>query len=254
MKTLKSKDFVVKQIKDLLAKPPLKQIISSLEDAELCLVGGALRDLFLGESPLDFDLATSLSSEEIIKRCSKAKIVSILPNPQHSTVLAIINKHQIEITPFRGEQAESSIETDLPLRDFTINSLAYHIGRKEIIDLTGGLRDLAEGILRANKPAEKIFKDDPLRILRMVRFGEGAGRKVEEETLNTARALRHLIKQVAVERIRDELVKILLLKRVKEAFYSLDNVGVLEILLPELAATKGFQQNEFHTEDLFNHT
>lgn len=231
-------------------------------DAELHLVGGCVRDGLLGEDPLDLDCATVLSPEEVTNRLSKN--FRVIPTGiDHGTVRVLIPEskfHSLEITTFRKPSLRSeskyskTIEEDLAGRDFTINAIAVCVDSQKIIDPFNGYKDLESKILRAvGNPADRI-KEDPLRILRAVRFGPADGRVVDEATVKACAELSGLLKDVSIERIRDELDKILLSSFPADGIKAFRDWGLLPYTIPELMESVGFEQNEFHYEDVFNHT
>jgi tRNA nucleotidyltransferase/poly(A) polymerase len=138
-------------------------------------------------------------------------------------------------------------------RDFTINALAYDLNSRRIVDPFDGEADLRSGTLRAVGDAEARFREDPLRILRMVRFGPAAGRSISPATSTAAAALTSLLSNVAVERMKNELDRMIVLDAVA-AFRELYRLGILATLFPEIEIMVGFEQNDFHIHDVFEHT
>lgn len=241
--------------------PVLTPIIAALgESAEVLLVGGAVRDCLLGIAELDFDLATLLRPERVVECMRRAGIYVVETGLKHGTVTAVSDGHNVEITTFRkparhDEQAYSeSIEEDLSGRDFTINAIAYRLSGGELLDPFGGISDLKAGLLRAVGDPRTRFGEDPLRIMRMFRFGPAEGRRVDEATARAARELAASLGGVSVERIRGELEKILVGPCPREALRAMLEAGALERCLPELMPAVGFEQNEFHVHDVFEHT
>ena len=172
---------------------------------EAFLVGGAVRDYLLKIKSNDYDLTTNMPYEEILLLCKENKLKSNTNGMKHETVGIVINHNYIEVTCFRGLDKDR-LEEDLKLRDFTIDSLAYN--GKGIIDVTGGIHDLNKKLIRSYNPSQ-AFKDDPLRILRMFRFKAKCNFQIEEKTLSTALKYVDRLDEVAVERIHDELNKIM---------------------------------------------
>jgi tRNA nucleotidyltransferase (CCA-adding enzyme) len=223
-------------------------------------VGGSVRDAFITAADTDLDLATSLTAPEVQQRCDQHNIRIIETGIQHGTVLAVIDEVHIEVTTFRVPSSRDAhttardIATDLSGRDFTINALAFDIKECRIIDPYNGLTDLEHLALRSVGSAEERFLEDPLRILRMVRFGDAQARTIEASTLAAAHKHVALLEKVSCERIKGELDKILLsplphlgLKRIYE-------IGALPFTIPELIPAVGFEQNRFHIHDVFEHT
>lgn len=248
------------QLRLLLQTGPLQKLIQAISPAELYLVGGSVRDAFLGAADTDLDVATSLEAFEIKRRCDSHGIRIIETGIQHGTVLAVIDETHIEVTTFRVPSSRDAhttardINTDLSGRDFTINAIAYDVATHTIIDPFNGVGDLERGVIRAVGSADERFIEDPLRILRMVRFGDAQGRTIETETL--AAATRHvaLLEKVSCERIKGELDKILLSPLPHVGIQRIHAIGALQFTIPELIPAVGFEQNKFHIHDVFEHT
>ncbi|MFN8389347.1 MAG: HD domain-containing protein [Bdellovibrionota bacterium] len=234
------------------------------EDAQLHLVGGTIRDALSGQEVKDLDCATSLVPDEILSRLAKAGIHVIPTGLQHQTVTAVPVEGEpgVEITTFRGPDmspaggvvASESINIDVQYRDFTINALAFDLAREALIDNVGGVADLDQKIIRAVGDARTRFSEDPLRVLRMVRFACKADFRISPETLDASAELADAIPQISVERVRDELSKILVSDRPKFGLRLLHDLGFLAKILPEIDSFVGFEQNEYHLYDLFDHT
>lgn len=236
----------------------LSQVLCS--DAQLHLVGGALRELALDLPVRDIDIATVLFPEIVAERLTAAGIRVVETGLKHGTVTAVFATEHIEITTFRepGPHGQnhysSSIQEDLGGRDFTINALAWSLGEEKLVDPYGGVLDLASGVLRAVGDAESRLSEDPLRLLRAVRFGPAAGRAIDQVTSTAIAKLAPTLSSVSVERIRDEFVKILLSPAAAAGLRAMLALGLLERVVPEALESVGLEQNEFHTEDVFSHT
>jgi tRNA nucleotidyltransferase (CCA-adding enzyme) len=247
-------------LRHLIGRPPLKALITALSPAELYLVGGSVRDSFLTTADTDLDLATSLTALEVKERCDRRGIRIIQTGIQHGTVLAVIDEVHIEITTFRVPSSRDShttardITTDLSGRDFTINALAFDVASHQCIDPFNGLSDLEHKIVRGVGSAEERFIEDPLRILRMIRFGDAQGRTIEDSTLTAAKKQVELLAKVSHERIKGELDKILLSPFPHLGIRKIHEIGALPYTIPELIPSVGFEQNKFHIHDVFEHT
>lgn len=228
------------------------------------LVGGCVRDLLLGRTPKDYDVATSATPEEILALYPKAGVVGA----HFGVVLVNDGTSTVEVASFRsdGDYAdgrrpetvtfETDPRNDVLRRDFTINALLMDPDSGEIVDYVGGRADLSAGIIRAIGDPETRFREDHLRLLRAVRFAARLGFEIEPRTFEAIRALAPLVNRVAAERVRDEITRILIEGGAKRGFELLDETGLLEQLLPEISAMKGVQQPpEYHPEgDVWVHT
>lgn len=234
------------------------------ETLEFFFVGGCVRDAFLGRVSSDIDLASKLPPEALKELLESKNIRTIDTGLKHQTISALTVRGQspLEITTFRsagmspegGHRISSTIEEDLAYRDFTINAMAISARSGELIDPFGGQQDIENKTLRAIPPASDRFAEDPLRVLRLIRFSAVLGFTIEVDTFDAARPFVPLLKNTAVERTREELVKILISDRPKQGFLDMDRLGVLELILPEVKEFIGYEQNQFHKADLFDHT
>lgn len=222
--------------------PNLLQILFQLEEKgyQSWLVGGAIRDALLGCISTDFDLATSARPEEIISvLADQYKLIKT--GIAYGTIgIILADRLKIEITSFRTEanysdlrrpdhvSFETDILTDLGRRDFTINALAWHPSR-ELLDPYGGISDLENRLIRAVGLAENRFSEDPLRILRAIRFASNLGFDLENATKKAAFNLKNLLHNIAKERIQDEWDSFLLGQNWLETFIKYQGI-IVEIL------------------------
>jgi poly(A) polymerase len=184
----------------------------------LYVVGGAVRDFFLGKTPKDFDLATEATPDESIEILSP--YFKVLEVGKAFGVIKVITQDEpegYEIATFRsdvgsGRRPEgvifTSIDKDVLRRDLTVNALFYDIEKQEVVDLVGGIEDLKKGLVRTVGKAEDRFEEDPLRRLRAVRFASKLGSQMDPE-LHSSLKTNSSLKGVSPERIRDEFIKIL---------------------------------------------
>lgn len=228
------------------------------------LVGGCVRDVLLGREPADFDVTTDATPNNVMKLFPNAVAVGA----QFGVVLLPLDGHKVEIATFRSDIGYSdgrhpdrvvfsrSAQEDVQRRDFTINGLLMRHNTGEILDFVGGQADLQAGVIRAIGEAEKRFDEDKLRMLRAVRFATRFGFEIEHKTFAAIRKHVGAIRDVAAERIREELTKLLTEGAAKRGFELLEKSWLLSIVLPEVAAMKGVQQPpEFHPEgDVWTHT
>lgn len=229
---------------------------------EAFMVGGCIRDALLCKTPKDYDIATSAKPEITEKLFEKTIPTGI----KHGTVTVLIDNEPYEVTTYRteGEYKDnrrpdevyfvSDIKEDLSRRDFTINAFAYN-SREGLKDFFGGLDDLTNRLIRSVGDANKRFNEDALRMLRAIRFSTQLNFDIEENTLNAIKDNKDLIKNISAERIRDELCKILISNNVRNGLNLLKECGLLQIVIPEIVPSIGFdQKNMHHFEDVFNHT
>ncbi|MGD8226556.1 MAG: CCA tRNA nucleotidyltransferase [Desulfobacteraceae bacterium] len=195
------------------------------------IVGGAVRDYCLHRMVIDWDVATSATPEEIKSTLRGMRYFSL----KHGTVTFVDSGRCHDVTTFRGSKGfASSLEEDLGHRDFTINAMAYDESSRKILDPHRGCDDLLLRLVRAvGNPAER-FREDPLRLLRAVRLAAELGFRIESKTLETIAEMARELDSVAPERIREELMKILLCQRPSVGFNLMHRVGLLKHLLPEL--------------------
>lgn len=243
-----------------------RHIISTLRAAghHAYLVGGCVRDLLLGRPPKDFDVATDAQPAQILKLFPGSGCVGA----HFGVVLVRGQDAQVEVATFRSDrdyadgrrpsrvQFETSPRQDALRRDFTINGLLMDPETGEVLDFVGGRDDLARGLVRAIGDPEMRFREDHLRLLRAIRFAARLKFEIEPATFEAIRRHHALIRSVSAERVRDELVRILTEGGARRGFELLDATGLLDVLLPEVAAMKGVAQPpEYHPEgDVWVHT
>lgn len=249
-------------INKLLLEPGVSLLIEFLSSItkETYLVGGAIRDLFLGNKINDLDFATPIHAEDLYKELKNANFKVIETGISHGTLTVVIKEKQFEITTFReagsrdSKKYSDNIKTDLSARDFTINSIAWNVYKNEFIDPYDGILDLNKKILRSPISANDRIIEDPLRILRMLRFGPANDFTCEETLLSACTDNAKLLSQISVERIQTELNHILLSKDSTKAFRLAKDLDLFKHFLPEIIPSIGCAQNDFHIEDVFEHT
>jgi poly(A) polymerase len=236
------------------------------------LVGGCVRDIILGREPADYDVTTDAlpgQVEEIFPGSltvgAKFGVVIV---PQDPSASAEIKPLQVEVATFRADMGYSdgrhpdhvaytkSAQDDVKRRDFTINALLLDPETNEILDFVGGREDLTAGIIRAIGDPDRRFREDKLRMVRAVRFAARFTYAIEPATMHAIQKLAPEITQISMERLRDELTKILTEGSARRGFELLDQTGLLVYLLPEIAKMKGVEQPpQFHPEgDVWIHT
>ena len=233
-------------------------------------VGGCVRDFFLGRPSKDIDFVTVGSGIELAEVVAK-----LLGKGTHLTVFrnfgtAQVKRRSVELE-FVGARKESyqrdsrkpivedgTLDEDLSRRDFTVNALAIRINREgfgELVDLFDGLSDMEKGILRTPLDPDITFSDDPLRMMRAVRFATQLQFEIYPETFAAIRRNAERLRIISRERIVDELMKIMGSPRPSIGWQLLLDSGLLPIIMPELAAMKGVQTvNGRSHKDNFAHT
>lgn len=259
-RSLREPEDVVRELSAIGTSPVIRILRDALgSTTPLFLVGGLVRDAFYGDRAEDLDVTTPLPIEEVFSRCIKAGIRTVETGIQHGTVLAVIEEQHVEITAFRKPSDRDhhtlagTIEEDLSGRDFTFNAIAFDLLRSTVVDPFGGVDDLRAHTVRAVGSAEARFSEDPLRILRMIRFGPASGRDVAQDCKEAAKDSGALLERVSPERIKSELDKILMSDG-PAAFRMMLELGLLPYTVPELIPAVGCEQNEFHIHDVFDHT
>ncbi|MBO7089702.1 MAG: CCA tRNA nucleotidyltransferase, partial [Lentisphaeria bacterium] len=227
-------------------------------------VGGSVRDLLLGRTPDDVDIATSARPETIHSLFER----SIPVGAAFGIITVIVDDVPLEVATFRAERGYSDgrrpdhvIYTDDEVldatrRDFTVNGLFYDPASNAVLDCVGGLDDLRSGVLRTIGDPVVRFGEDYLRILRFVRFASRFGFDPDPEACAAASRFADRLSLIAEERIREELENILLGPDPAGGFEMLADLGILKTVLPEVDALRGVEQpKEFHPEgDVFVHT
>jgi len=228
------------------------------------LVGGALRDNLLGKKITEWDAATNALPDqtETIFREIGAKNIGII-GKQFGTITATLHGEQLEVTTFRGEQYRDdsrkpvtefsqTIEEDLARRDFTINALALRPGQ-ELLDPYGGQTDLAGGVIRAvGRPASR-FHEDPLRMLRAIRFAVTLNFTIEPETLQAISDEKDRAGLLSPERVAGEFDKILLAAKPSQAIEHLVKTGLINYVLPELIPSIDLEFDPREHKDIYHH-
>jgi poly(A) polymerase/tRNA nucleotidyltransferase (CCA-adding enzyme) len=232
---------------------------------EAFVVGGCVRDALRGVDPHDWDVATSATPDEIQKVFRHSLYLN-----RFGTVVVRQGDHEIEVTTYRVEADYAdhrhptsvaftdSLHDDLSRRDFTMNAMAWRPGIEgkpgELVDPFGGQRDLEARIVRAVGEPRERFAEDALRMLRAVRFATRLGFVIDPRTAEAIRDSAALAKSLSGERIQQEITKMLEAPRPSEAFRMLSDLGLLEVICPELELAKGTPQDKAVAQDVFEHS
>lgn len=259
-------------ILDELARHPILRKVADVADREgipVYAVGGFIRDYFLKKRVKDIDFVVEgdgIAFARQVARTLRTGKLSVYK--KFGTAMIAASAYQLEFVgarreSYRGDSRKPDVQpadlrTDLARRDFTINAIAVSLNRQnymQIIDPFDGLVDLAVKKIRTPLEPERTFKDDPLRIMRGVRFATQLKFQIDGKTFEAMKRTRSRLKIISQERITDEFLKIMAAETPSIGLRLLDESGVLQIIFPELVALKGVEeiQGYFH-KDVFNHT
>ncbi len=214
------------------------------------IIGGCIRDLLLGRVPADYDIACSGNPEKFAKKILAESVGHLVRlGKSDQMIFRVISGGMIfDITSLNG----ASIEEDLEKRDFTINAVAYDIYSEKIIDCSGGLQDLADKKVRM--VSKKIFTKDPVRLIRAYRIGACLNFEIESRTAELIAFHVELLKNIAGERIRSELLSMLDTSASYPYLIQMANNGLLGAVFPGFDRLKRCVQNNHHHFDVFEHT
>lgn len=241
------------QVPDLVARTARE--LRSL-GAEGYLVGGVVRDMLLGRATHDVDVAVSGDALTLARALADALGGAFYPLDEERGVARVVlvgggTRANVDIARLRG----GGIEQDLRLRDFTVNALALPLDDLRlpaVLDPTGGVRDLEEGVVRA--VSETSFSDDPVRLVRAVRLAAALSFRLHPSTEECLKAQAGLLASASPERVRDELNLMLALPRAGRSLREADRLGLLRVVIPELDGLRGLEQPPPHQWDGFEHS
>lgn len=247
--------------------PLLDRLGALFESAgfELALVGGPVRDAILGRVAPDLDFATNAGPDEILKLLKPISSATWDIGRAFGTIAAQIGDEKVEITTYRADSYDSetrkptvefgtNLEDDLIRRDFTVNAMALRLPSRTFVDPHSGLRDLLFTTLKTPSKPEVSFSDDPLRMMRAARFASQLGFVIEPETFEAMVSMRERISIISMERVRDELSKLLLSSNPRPGLEALVDSGIAAIVLPELPALRLELDEHHHHKDVYQHT
>src|SRR3989344_5039745 len=242
-------------------------LASALREAgfEAYLVGGCVRDLLIGREPKDWDITTNAKPEQIQELFKETFYEN-----DYGTVGVVTESSDprlkvIEITPYRIEGKYSNarhpdevrfgekLEDDLKRRDFTINAIAYEPSSGKIVDLHSGMEDIKRRVVATVGEPKKRFGEDALRMLRAVRISAELDFAVDTATAVGISTSAQQLEKISRERVRDELMRILMSPRPMQALYVAQKLGILKYVIPELEDGIGVDQNQAHSFDVFEH-
>lgn len=227
----------------------VKNVIDAINQngGKCWLVGGCVRDFYLGREPRDYDLLTDLPLSGLHKLFGK-----VVVKGRADQESAIVVSHGLPVDV--ASLGDRSLDDELARRDFTVNSLAYDLAGEETIDLFGGIDAINSRLISGGEePAQKIAAD-PIRIVRAVRFACEFGFCIEENTYAALCQHVHLLQRAAAERIRDEFVRMLMGSHMVESIVMMQETGIMAAVCPEIDAMNGCPQSPPHRGDVFEHT
>jgi poly(A) polymerase/tRNA nucleotidyltransferase (CCA-adding enzyme) len=244
----------------------VKNVIEGLQKAGFgaYIVGGCVRDFLVDKEPQDWDITTNAKPEEIQKVFPDSFYENNFLTVTARTKSKKQELSEIEITTYRLEAKYSdkrhpdevkyakTLQEDLSRRDFTINAIAMD-GKKKIIDLFEGQKDLKNKIIKTVGNPEERFLEDALRMLRAVRFAVTLNFKIEKNTAEAIKKNSIWLEAISQERIKDEFVKIIMSDNAEEGIELLRELNLLKYIIPELLDNYGISQNKHHIYDCYQH-
>lgn len=235
---------------NIVIPKPVNEVLNVINDNgyEAYIIGGAVRNWVMETKPSNYDISTNGNLESIQKALKEYNTYYCGEN---NSRLGIVNaKFPMEISRYRTK--ENTLEADLASRDFTMNALAYS-DEDGLIDYGTGVLDIKNKVIKVNGDDDHIFVEDPLRIIRAIRLSAEYGMRIDTDTQMYMNNNRDLITDVAPERLRDELSKILVVPRCE--FYIKRYLDIFLKFLPELALIENYNQNDpHHIYDALEHT
>lgn len=247
--------------------PAIDELGSIFADAghEVSLVGGPVRDAFLGLPIHDFDLTTSAPPEITEKLLSSWGAATWDVGREFGTIGSVCDDLTVEVTTYRSDSYEvgsrkpkvdfgRTLEGDLSRRDFTVNAMAVRLPELELVDPCCGLDDLVGGVLRTPVTAVQSFDDDPLRIMRAARFAAQLGFDVGEDVMSAMAEMAERLAIVSAERIRAELERLMLSPAPRRGIELLVYTGVADVVLPEIARLRDTADEHNRHKDVYEHT
>ncbi|MGN6271905.1 MAG: CCA tRNA nucleotidyltransferase [Protaetiibacter sp.] len=257
----------VERLGALADSPRIRALAERFQAAgfELALVGGPVRDAFLGREAHDLDFATSATPDEILEVIAPVADAHWDIGRAFGTIGARLGEQTVELTTYRADAYDGvtrkpvvafgdSLEGDLLRRDFTVNAMALRLPDKVLVDPSGGLEDLLAKRLRTPVEPEVSFGDDPLRMLRGARFTSQLGFALDDSATAAIQSMAERIAIVSAERIGDELSKLLLASDPVPGIRVLVDTGLAELVLPEVPALRLEIDEHAHHKDVYEHS
>ncbi len=244
--------------------PNAVKVLYRLKNAgyRACLVGGGVRDLLLGREPKDFDIATDAHPEDVKALFGNCRLIGRRFRLAH----VHFGREIIEVATFRGlhegetededgqldakgrilrDNVYGTIEEDVERRDFTVNALYYDVSDFSVLDYVGGVEDLQSGMIRMIGDPERRYREDPVRMLRAVRFAAKLGLRIHPETEAPLFELSHLLDDIPSSRLFEEVLKLFMSGFGVQAFETLRHYGLFEHLFPDTEEALSREEDDF---------
>jgi poly(A) polymerase len=267
MTTMESVAKAIQRLDELADSTTVARLASAFAEAgfELALVGGPVRDAFLGRPHSDLDFTTNARPDDILRIVKPISETQWDIGREFGTIGALIAGNPVEVTTYRADSYDGetrkptvefgdTIEADLGRRDFSINAMALRLPERTLVDPSGGMDDLLTGVIRTPGSPEVSFGDDPLRMMRAARFTSQLGFTATPDTVAAMTELAPRIEIVSVERISDELSKLLLTDAPRAGLQLLVDTGIAQLILPEVPALKLEIDEHAHHKDVYEHS
>ena len=257
----------IQRLSELAASPQISRLAAAFADAghEFALVGGPVRDAFLGRQISDLDFATSAIPDQIIDIVAPIASTWWEIGREFGTIGARFAEDTVEITTYRADSYDGttrkpavtfgdSLESDLERRDFTVNSMALRLPELKLVDPAGGIEDLLSRTLSTPGTPQSSFGDDPLRMLRAARFSSQLGFTVDEPTRAAMTELADKLSIVSAERMSVELSKLLLTDDPVPGIRLLVETGLADRFIPEVPGLRLEVDEHAHHKDVYEHS
>ena len=254
-------------LQGVVGRPPVSTLAEAFASAghELALVGGPVRDAFLGRDVNDLDFTTSATPDQIEALVRPLADAVWDVGREFGTIAAKLGEATVEITTYRADSYDgktrkptvefgTNLDDDLVRRDFTVNAMALRVPGAVLVDPYGGLDDLRAQRLRTPSSPEVSFADDPLRMLRACRFVSQLGAKLDVPTAAALADMAEKITTISSERVRDELSKLLLTDSPRAGLEVLVDSGLAAQVLPELALLREERDEHRRHKDVYQHS
>jgi poly(A) polymerase len=257
----------VQRLEALASSPVVERLAAAFAAAghELALVGGPVRDAFLGRPISDLDFTTSARPEEILRIVTPISETQWDIGRDFGTIGALVLGEPVEVTTYRADAYDGetrkpivafgdTLEDDLVRRDFSVNAMALRLPERVLVDPFGGMDDLLAGRLRTPGAPEVSFGDDPLRMMRAVRFTSQLGFAVDDAVVTAMGELAPRLSIVSVERISAELSKLLLTDEPRAGIQLMVDTGLAQLVIPEIPALRLEIDEHAHHKDVYQHS